>query len=422
MTDDINHAARAHSELAASATERWWECSRSVAASRSQPDSTSSYAEIGTAAHELANICLESGQDAIEYVGRTVHGMEMTDEFAEPVQVYLDECRRYVADGWSYWIEQRVSLEALNPPSPMFGTSDFSAFHAESGLLVIVDYKHGQGVGKEAAGNKQLLYYALGVYLTLLHGCAVKRVRMTIVQPRLFGSRPIKTDEIDFADLMAWSVDLMERARATLDPAAQFNPGPWCRFCKAAPCPGQAKASMALAEIEFDDYVTKPAHLPELPNVEALTPEQLGLILNGSAMLEGFLGAVEKRARFFIEQGVEVPGWMLSPTESRQKWVEVDQAALVQVLTLLSGVEDAREFVTMSVKSPAQVRGVLKAHIRSAEGVTAKEAEAKARSVLQPLIQDSSGGTKLVPKSELLPAASVRGDEFDQYLLDTVSS
>ena len=80
------HADRAHSELGASSCERWWNCPGSVAASRGMPNRSSPAAELGTAAHEVAELCLRNGQDALEYVGRTVNGIEIDAHTADKVQ------------------------------------------------------------------------------------------------------------------------------------------------------------------------------------------------------------------------------------------------------------------------------------------------------------------------------------------------
>src|SRR6185437_16777207 len=90
--------------------------------------STSMYALEWTAAHQLCDMCLQSGQDAIEFIDRRIpigtHVFIVDEEMASAVQVYLDVCREYLAlEDWECLIEKRFSLDSLDPPGPMFGTA-----------------------------------------------------------------------------------------------------------------------------------------------------------------------------------------------------------------------------------------------------------------------------------------------------------
>ncbi len=53
----------AHALLSPSSAERWMQCPGSVALSYGAPDSSSEYADEGTAAHELAAMCLRAYHD-----------------------------------------------------------------------------------------------------------------------------------------------------------------------------------------------------------------------------------------------------------------------------------------------------------------------------------------------------------------------
>jgi Protein of unknown function (DUF2800) len=62
----------AHAELSPSSAERWMTCPGSVAACRDIPDTSSTHADEGTAAHHIAAACLESGEDAKAWIGKTL--------------------------------------------------------------------------------------------------------------------------------------------------------------------------------------------------------------------------------------------------------------------------------------------------------------------------------------------------------------
>ena len=93
LSETIDHKSREHSEIGASGAKRWMNCPGSVRLCRTIPNESSAAAEEGTAAHELAETCLKSGQDAVEFIDRTVHGFTVDEDMAEAVQVYLDYIR-----------------------------------------------------------------------------------------------------------------------------------------------------------------------------------------------------------------------------------------------------------------------------------------------------------------------------------------
>lgn len=56
------------------------------------PDSTSVYAEEGTAAHELAAHCFTQNVDAASCIGQIFNGFTVDAEMARHVQAYIDYC------------------------------------------------------------------------------------------------------------------------------------------------------------------------------------------------------------------------------------------------------------------------------------------------------------------------------------------
>lgn len=83
-----------HARLSPSSAARWMSCPGSVELTKDMPDTSSSFADEGTDAHELAAKCLETGKPASEFVGLTMgKGNLVTDEMAEHVQSYVDYVR-----------------------------------------------------------------------------------------------------------------------------------------------------------------------------------------------------------------------------------------------------------------------------------------------------------------------------------------
>lgn len=423
MTQQPDHSSRAHSSLSASATERWWPCPRSVLLSEGFPNTSSAFAEEGTAAHELGNICLEKGEDADAYLGKTIHGHVMDEGCVEAVQLYLDECRKYMGEGWVWWVERKFSLESLNPPVPMFGTSDFTAFHAETGRLVVVDYKHGVGVVKKAEGNPQLRYYGLGCWLSLPTGTVVRLITTIIVQPRAPGYDGPKTAEITAGELAEWAMELLERAELTQREDAPMEAGEHCRFCLASPCKEQARAAMESAQADFDTWV-EGAEMgsPGLPmNPDLISPEQIGTALSSIDVLEGFVKAIKSKAKTLLEHNVHVPGWSLETMRSNLRWVreeDEDPTAFAGLVEIGCGLPPMTVLEhEPKLRSPAQVRDTLAGILRENKAVkTKKEAKAKAESILSLYTKRPTGGTKIVPLEKSTDPAPLRGDEFAEFL------
>ena len=79
------HADRAHASLGASSASRWMACPGSVRLSEGMPNISSDYAREGTAAHELAEMCLRQGKPASAFLEQEIEGFEVTEDMAEAV-------------------------------------------------------------------------------------------------------------------------------------------------------------------------------------------------------------------------------------------------------------------------------------------------------------------------------------------------
>ncbi|RLA23544.1 MAG: DUF2800 domain-containing protein, partial [Gammaproteobacteria bacterium] len=86
---------KAHAKLSASGSAQWIGCPGSINACQHIKDTSSTFADEGTLAHELADICLSNAKDAETYIGKTL-AIELsipsliTKDMADYVQEYLD--------------------------------------------------------------------------------------------------------------------------------------------------------------------------------------------------------------------------------------------------------------------------------------------------------------------------------------------
>lgn len=373
-----------HAVLGASSAERWLACPGSVRMSEGLPNLTTMYAQEGTAAHALAERCLNKTLEPEVWLGAEVEGVEVTEEMCQAVQVYLDYVHGLRLKGRRVWLETQFDLSDMDPPAEMFGTADCVAWAPQERLLEVVDYKHGQGVAVDAVGNPQVRYYALGACLR--HRVVPKKIRTTIVQPRAHHPDGIiRSDELTWGELVRFKREvLFPGAERTLLPDAPLVPGDHCRFCPAlARCPAQLGHAIEQAQLEFD--IDEPEPTAELPVPQLLTGEQMLRVLALRPRLQAWLDAVYAYAHAEAEAGGDVPGWKLVAKRATRRWA--DDAKVVHWLDLNTDLRD-EEVYTRKLVSPAQVEKLLKG--------TGLELPAE-------LVVKWSSGTNLVPETNTAP-------------------
>jgi len=118
-------------------------------------------------------------------------------------------------------------------------------------LEYFIDFKYGLGVHVEAERNPQMMLYALGALSNCKGLYDIRKVSMTVFQPR---RENISTWTETVADLRNW-------AEHTLAPAAkqafagegQYSCGDWCVFCRAKQtCRARAEANLSLLRYELE--------------------------------------------------------------------------------------------------------------------------------------------------------------------------
>lgn len=345
---------------------RWSACPGSVRLSAGIESKSSAYAEEGTEAHELAAHMLTGG--ALPYCD--------DPEMVENVAVYVDYVRDLVVPGATLLVEHKFDLSSIYPGC--FGTADAVVFNPHLSTLHVVDLKYGAGIAVEAEDNPQLDYYALGALVTTKFN--PKRVVKTIVQPRCaHPAGPVRSVEMDAIDLLDFSVDLKDYAKATEDPNAPRNPGDWCRFCPAAAiCPDLAKRATEVARIEFSHALS-------------YDPQTLKLALDSRDILKAWLKNLDEFAYAEAEAGRCPPGYKLVAKRATRKWRnEGDVIEHLQNQGVRPEVMYER-----SLKSPAQLEKIID------------------KKVLAEFVVAESSGHTLAPESDKRPA--VRPSAKDEF-------
>lgn len=378
----------AHATFGASNSKRRMACPGSLKAEEPFPDTSSPFAELGTAAHELGEYCLENGVFSVrDKIGDTIYNHVIDDNMADAVQVYVGYVLGIIIEESPALVklEQRFSLEDLDPPMPMFGTSDCTIYGKESGNLWIIDYKHGQGVAVDVEDNAQLKYYALGAVLKIGNRAPINAVYTVIVQPRAqHRDGPIRTYQYTKDEILDFGTDLIDAAHAALKPDAPRVSGDHCRFCKAAGvCPALRTNALTVAQDEFG----------ALRSIDDLTPTEIADFMNRIPLIEEWVKSIRRHAHTVLESGEALPGYKLVERRPTRKW-KTEEALLEWASS--EGLEDD-EIYNKSLKSPAQI-----------EKVVGK------KNVPGDLIMSVSTGLSMVADTDNRPpAALLASDEFD---------
>jgi hypothetical protein len=354
----------AHSKYGASSAHRWTACPGSVAATALLPETPSPYAQEGTACHTVAALCLNGKQDAIEYVGRTVDGIEIDDELAVAIQVYLDAIRNDKGKRGKQLVEKKFHIKEIHPQ--FFGTADCVRWGGGDTVLRVYDAKFGKGeivevMRPDGKPNLQLAFYALGaIYELGREGDALKGinyVELVIVQPRAWHrDGPVRRATFTLQAVFDVETELRAAVRRCEKPNPALVTGPHCRFCRAAgTCPALRDRALAEAQLAFSDDAMVLSGIP--PHPTSLTPDQLSRVLFAADQLDEWLTAVRAYAHAVAEKG-KIPGWKLVPKQARRKWAMEEDRVAADLMYYFDLDEDL--LYETKLKSPAQVEKLLK--------------------------------------------------------------
>jgi len=301
----------AHSKLGASSTHRWFHCPGSVKLIEAMGDTakkSSSYADDGTLAHDIAARCLKSGEDAKVYIGEADFTTEamFKEEDAEAVQVYLYYIRKDIADLAKIdcqmprvLVEERFHLAEVHPD--FFGTTDCTIVGKHQ--ATVNDYKHGAGIMVSAEKNTQLMQYAVGA----LYGTEAWQddnfpVEINICQPRVYGSEPVRSWWTTVGELKLWlRDDWLAAAKRTERDDPFLQPGPWCNstFCpKRLTCP-------AIKEMRARVLT----YTPEI--IKAMEDWELGLAATETNIVKGLAKVFDEEIFTRLRAGKQVSGWKM---------------------------------------------------------------------------------------------------------------
>lgn len=416
----------AHAQLSPSSASRWMVCPGSVALSKDIPNTSSAYADEGTAAHELAAKCLTDGSSPQDCIGLVipVNGTKFTvdQDMADYVGGYVQRIRDMVESlGGELLVEQHLDISSITGEDDAGGTSDVVILLDDE--IIIADLKYGQGVQVDAVGNKQLRIYALAALEAYDLLGTVKRVRMIIDQPR---KKHYSEEVVSVEDLRRFAEEVKraaERVEAACTYIGQWdelhekylNPGEkQCQFC-----PAKGKCPKLRDEVLDTVFAQTPATVDEFEAIDTKTTleevkeliaagkygrpgDWLGIAMGKVDLVEAWCKAVRAEVETMLLAGDDVKGFKLvEGRRGSRAWANAEEAeATLKAMRLKT-----EQMYDFKLISPTTAEKLAKA------GDIGPRQWPK----LQEMITQADGKPSVAPVSDKRPALVMKpvADEFD---------
>lgn len=266
-------------------------------------------AKRGTALHTVLEKTLyDFDLPESDFVGKVIDGVEMTPELlSEKISPALDAFDSLMSQFNINDYELEVFVEHPNLKD-VGGTADFLGVSDDGEIVLLVDYKSGDGIIVEAKDNAQLLFYAWLAALDdktkdMFEKC--KKVVLVIVQPSDRNSDLAKVWEVDIKTLRAFGEQVLHAVVQAEDPYLEPSAGAHCQFCPvAAVCPARTGEASRALMLDVDD-------------------KNLASLVTGMQMVdtvEKWCLAVRKLAHEQMEQGVVIQGFKLVNKRGTRVW------------------------------------------------------------------------------------------------------
>ena len=339
-------APEKHAVLSASAAHRWLKCTAAPRFEEQFPESTSEYAEEGRLAHAFCELKVnkkfttlispKTYTTRLNKLKKDPHYDPEMDRTSDLYIEHLTEQAMSYSCMPSVAAEVHVDLSAWIPGG--FGTCDCIMIGGDT--LSIIDYKHGKGVSVSAHENPQMRLYALGALqrYRAVYGDSIKRVRMTIDQPRI--QNEVSSETITVEELLDWGESIKPIASKAYYGFGTFCPGEHCQFCRGkAKCKARAEQYTALEE--FKNCVPENGPKAPLFGQGTLTDEEIGDLLVRGKELAAWYKDLEEYALGTLLKGGSIPGWKCVAGRSNRVFSDQD-AAISAVLS--AGYDEALVF------------------------------------------------------------------------------
>ena len=395
-----------HANLSPSKRHRWGLCPGSIREEAKYPDDRSGPAAIdGTHSHTLLEFCLSEDVEPETLVSATMQdddGTFIVDiERAQRVKVATDYVKQRRAEQLSAVIaEHRVNPQRLIARDDMSGTVDIQIYGTD--VLEIVDYKDGMGA-VQAEGNAQLELYAVGALADADEPYPWKRVRMTIIQPKmaLRGLPAITSHEVDISEILAIVDRLVIEGAAVDAPDAPLVPGEsQCKFCKAkGSCAALASNVMKEIGIMFQPVMSLDvAQQSADKDPSTMDDGQILSIMEAAPLMRQLLEGVEKEALRRLQSGQAITGLKLVNGRGSRVWAFEDDEIAEKLIKM--GIPKGSVYETKLV-SPAKAE---KLTWEKRDGTKVQLTERQLKRMEQEYVVKMAGKLAVATESDSRPA------------------
>lgn len=306
-----------HSPCSPSSSFRWIKCTKSARINAEADDRESTFAQQGTDAHALCEYLLKKSlgintRDPTEDL--TYYDQDM-QEYAEGYRDFvletIEEIRKCCSNPY-IGIEQHLDFSDWVPEG--YGTGDCIIVADE--IAHIIDFKYGIGILVNAKENTQLMCYALGILENFSNLYNIKRIKLSIYQPR---RENIDTWEISTEDLLKWADEVLKpAAELAYAGEGEFIAGEHCIFCKIKDtCRERADYYMELMKYELE-------------NPEELTDDEIALILPKVDSLIGWATDLKEYALQQALNGIKYKGFKVVEGRATRKYT--DEAVVADIV------------------------------------------------------------------------------------------
>lgn len=375
-----------HALLSPSAAHRWMNCTAAPLLERDVEDKGSTFAEEGTLAHaycakklkEFLGLAVDEEKAEIAQLDEQYHSGEM-DEYTDTYKtIVLEKFNAARAKTKDAQLLVEVKLDFSHYVPDAFGTSD--AIIIADSVMEVIDFKYGKGVKVSAVENPQMMIYALGAWDLFNFEYDIRKVRMTIVQPRIDN---LSEFELDAADLINWAVDELQPKANEAYAGGKQKPGNWCQFCKVkASC--KALSSMCIEAQQAN------------PDPRKISKEVMeNTILPLLSTFKTWLTGVEEYSLEQALNGVQYQGFKIVEGRSIRKIT--NPTAVMELL-------DKEGFAKEAYIKPTELRS-----ITDLEKLIGKK---RFGTICAEYINKPQGKPTLVPESDKRPAFNQAADDF----------
>lgn len=338
-------------KLRPSAASRWINCPASIKLCEGIPyQLAGEAAQIGTAIHAVAETCILTGTSPIDYIGKTVEGIVITEQNADFAQAHVDHIRDLELRLGNLLVEQHVTAFRSDAVD-LSGTADVIAWNDKTSTLVIADLKTGRGFVD--ADSDQMKIYAIGAMRKLK--TEFDNIELAIIQPHHGEPR---THKISFKELNDWTLDNLTPAiKSVINKTTEPTPSDKaCQWCPAkATCPAHIS--------NFNEVAAQPA-------INALSDDDLAAMLSKVDMVESYIKALREYATTRIKDGSVIRGWQMQPKRAIRKWIDEESA----YAALLKAGLTTQQIYVQSMISPSEASKLLAKDDRALlDDITKKE-------------------------------------------------